>query len=271
MTRLKWQEAVQQCSVEGRPHVLVTVLATSGSTPRAAGTKMVIEAGQIHDSIGGGQFEYLVIARARDMLNQGLVAQRIEHFPLAAAAQQCCGGSVTVLLECFADLTLRTALFGAGHVGEEVHKLLVGLNANVAWFDSRASLPAVEEGLCRLIGEPLTVVAELDPAVHALVMTHDHQLDFALVDALLAQGVHSIGLIGSETKWERFRARLAQAGWSEAALARVRCPVGDREIGRKDPPAVALSIVAELLKLEGAGEISSLSWRQVRSSLVQDV
>ena len=203
---MKWQQAVSACHANASPFAVATVIGTTGSTPRDATTKMVITPDDIYDTIGGGQLELQVIERAREMLKSPVPAQQLDHFPLATKAGQCCGGSVTVLLECFADLTLRTALFGAGHVGEEVHKLLVGLNANVAWFDSRPSLPAVEEGLCRLIGEPLTVVAELDPAVHALVMTHDHQLDFALVDALLAQGVHSIGLIGSETKWERFRA-----------------------------------------------------------------
>ena len=88
----------------------------------------------------------------------------------------------------------------------------------------------------------------------------------------LIAGFVSIGLIGSDTKWQRFQARLLRDGFAHADLARVRSPIGVEGISRKDPPAVAVSIVAQLLQLQSAtGKAdATLSWRQIKSTLVAD-
>ena len=99
-------------------------------------------------------------------------------------------------------------------------------------------------------------------------MSHSHDLDYELVHACLRQQRMSIGLIGSTTKWQRFQARLRRDGVADAQLARVRCPVGVADVKRKEPYAVALSIVTQLLQLEPLVETRSLTWQQVKSSLV---
>ena len=268
---MHWHRAVAHCAGAGTPYVIATVLATSGSAPRQGGTKMVITGKEIYDSIGGGQFEYLVIERAREQLAGTQGNASIHHFPLAAAATQCCGGSVTVLLESFGERALCAAVFGAGHVGRRVVALLADLDAQLDWFDARTDI-APEAGVhCVQIASPAASVANMDSATEALVLTHDHQLDFELVVALLEQDVASIGLIGSVTKWQRFKARLQQRGFSEAQLERVRCPVGARHVPGKQPMAIAISIVAELLQRRGVpkSENAPLSWQQVRQTLVR--
>ena len=205
--------------------------------------------------------------RARSMLQAGVTTAAIQHFPLAAATAQCCGGSVTVLLECFAQSTLRLAVFGSGHVGRRVVSLLSDLDAQVSWYDSRPDQP-MEAGVpCRPLSD---LPAAVDGHQDVLILTHDHQLDYELVRAALDADVGSIGLIGSATKAKRFAARLEHDGYSEAQRARVRCPVGQR-LPSKQPMAVAIAIVAELLEARPStpSTDTALSWRQIKESLVQ--
>lgn len=284
---MQWYKAINHQAALGEPYVIATVVATSGSAPRPAGTKMVITPQREHDTLGGGQLEHLVIARARTLLSEQCITQHIEHFPLAAAALQCCGGSVTVLLECFAQPALRVAVFGAGHIGQRVVGLLEDLSAHVQWLDaaSRTSegdlMSDARSTLLQKIAAPATAIKNLPANTHVVVVTHDHQLDYALLQAALQQGVShyaSLGVIGSATKWQRFRARLLADGLATGAVDAIRCPLGAGTATDKQPSAIAIAIVAELLNLTGAENnsattvakaASSLSWHQIKSTLVQ--
>lgn len=269
---MHWHQAVAHCAGAGTPYVIATVLATSGSAPRDGGTKMVITRQEIYDSVGGGQLEYLVIERAREQLAQASAGASVHHFPLAAAATQCCGGSVTLLLESFAGPALQVTVFGAGHVGRRVVALLADLDAQVGWFDAREAI-APEAGIaCTHIDSAAAVVAKLETPGEVLVLTHDHQLDFELVVALLEREVPAIGLIGSATKWQRFEDRLRQRGFSDTQLQRVRCPVGAPKVPGKQPMAIAVGIVAELLQRRpvAPATTAALSWQQLRQTLVRD-
>ena len=113
---MKWQSALAHVAAAHEDHVLVTVLATIGSAPRDAGAKMVVTTAGVEDTIGGGQLEQMVINQARALLDGQQGGQTIQHYPLAAAAEQCCGGSVTVLFEAYV-YRLKVAVFGAGYVG----------------------------------------------------------------------------------------------------------------------------------------------------------
>ena len=66
--------------------------------------------------------------------------------------------------------------------------------------------------------------------------------------ALARGGFPSLGLIGSDRKWERFRTRLRQRGLTEEQLTTVRCPIGATRTS-KEPSAIALSVAAELTEV----------------------
>ena len=271
---MQWYEALAAFEEDGTPHAVVTVLAKSGSTPRDGGDKMVVGSDVIYGSIGGGQLERMAVERAREGLQDAASPmQEIVHYPLAAAAAQCCGGSVTVLIERRCQDVPRVAVFGAGHVGSQVVRLLHDLPAAIAWIDNRPGFfDAGLRGRHQLAEDPAAAAEHLAPQSHALVLTHDHELDFRIVKRLLEHGAcRSVGLIGSATKWRRFRARLLRDGLSEAAVDRVRCPVGSTDVPGKQPMAVAIAIVAELLQLHGTQTRSSpLTWRRIRTALVRE-
>ena len=80
------------------PSVLVSIVEARGSTPREAGAKMVVTAADTVATIGGGEFEYQCVQRARELLEQG-TAFRLERFSLGPSLGQCCGGAAVISLE----------------------------------------------------------------------------------------------------------------------------------------------------------------------------
>ncbi|MFQ3787236.1 xanthine dehydrogenase accessory protein XdhC [Halomonas sp. A29] len=258
-----WHEALHRLQSEGLPHALATVVTSAGSTPREPGARMVITEDAVCDTLGGGTFEFQVIDAAREKLARGESGMSLEAFALGGRSGQCCGGFVNVLLEVFPGSAATLALFGAGHVGTELARLAAPLPWRVLWHDSRenafpawaADQPRLD---CRHAADPQAAVEALPAGSHALVLTHDHAEDRELIDALLKRGdMASIGLIGSKSKWASFRSRLKDAGHDDAALARVRCPIGMANGGTggdKTPYAIAIAAMAELLPLVGTAE-----------------
>ncbi len=258
-----WHAQLHRLQQEGLPHALATQVTSAGSTPREPGSRMVITATETFDTLGGGHFEWQVIEAARKRLGDNQTGITLEAFALGGRSGQCCGGFVNVLIEVFPGAATQLAVFGAGNVGRELVRMAGPLNWRIQWFDERDELfPGWEREQPRLsrhdLADPEAAVASLNPGSHALVMTHDHGLDRALVDALLRRGdCASIGLIGSQSKWASFRSRLRATGHGEQALAQVRCPIGAAPDGRKPsdktPYAIALVSLAELVHLVADG------------------
>ena len=149
-------------------------------------------------------------------------------------------------------------IYGAGHVGRALVGVLAPLpTLALTWVDTAADrFPTAVEAVTHLVASEPAAVARYAPldADH-LILTYSHALDLALCHALLGQPTGSIGLIGSATKWARFRARLGALGHSPAQIARIACPIGDPALG-KHPQAIALGVAAALLRSSGskAGE-----------------
>ncbi len=260
---MDWLRALQHLRETRTPGVLVTITQVRGHAPRASGAKLVVAAGDSWGSIGGGNLEECAVRRARALLHDAATAVLTETHDLSDRAPgehgvQCCGGHVTILYE---PLPVRpsVAVFGMGHVGLELALLLSRHDLELHLVDSRADQLADDRLAPVLTGPadvrvhrvpvlPELVVADLPAGTDVLVLTHDHAEDLALLDALLRSDLPgSIGLIGSSAKWTRFRARLAELGHGEAAIARVRTPIGDSAITGKEPARIALAVAVELL------------------------
>lgn len=233
-----------------RPGVLCTVAKVVGSAPQEPGAKMHVWAGGFSGTVGGGKFEAEVLVEARRLLDGGRDDAFLKEYTLCREMGQCCGGKVTVFFEA---LTRRKAvhIFGAGHVSRALASVLDGADLEVAvydsrpeWADAKAFPPAVR--LIRAEPLPLARAAGYGPLDAALVMTYDHDLDLALVDALLDKPLGYLGVIGSLHKSRVFRARLPAARrplWDAA----VRCPIG-KKLSSKNPKAIAIAMAAEVLE-----------------------
>ncbi|MEW6169745.1 MAG: xanthine dehydrogenase accessory protein XdhC, partial [Pseudomonadota bacterium] len=142
-------------------------------------------------------------------------------------------------------------LYGAGHVGQALARIVAELPLRLTWIDARAELfPPAPPGGARVLvpQDPVETVALAPAGARFLVMTHDHELDYRLCRALLARDDFAFaGLIGSKSKAARFGSRLAREGVEPARIARLTCPVGLGASRSKWPAAIAVSIAAQLL------------------------
>ncbi len=259
-----WFEAVARLRASREPGVLVTVTDVRGHAPREAGAKMVVSASATWGSVGGGNLEEEAVRRARELVASGAAAPEsfTTHLSDKAPFQhgvQCCGGEVTVLLEPLAVVP-AVAVFGVGHVGLELARVLARHDLELHLVDSRPehlsdevlspladAVAAVHVHQVPVL--PELVLAELPPGTHVLVLTHDHAEDLAICDAAIrADHLGPIGLIGSSAKWARFRSQLLSSGHTPETVDRIRTPIGLPGITTsKEPAAIAVSVAAELL------------------------
>ncbi|MFE3580186.1 xanthine dehydrogenase accessory protein XdhC [Streptomyces vinaceus] len=270
---MSWVAAVARLRARREPGVLVTVATVRGHAPRRAGAKLVVGRTETWGSIGGGNIEAVAIDRARELIGAAAAEPEPESEPEPELMEfalndkvtgrhgvQCCGGAVTVLLEPL-PVVQAVAVFGVGHVGLELARILARHHLDLHLVDTRPDMLTDERlgVLADAVAQvhvhhtpllPEAVLAELPPGAHVLIMTHDHAEDAALCDAALrTAGLGSIGLIGSSAKWARFRQRLAtEGGHDAAAIDRIKTPIGISGIAGKEPATIAVSVAADLLR-----------------------
>ena len=142
-------------------------------------------------------------------------------------------------------------VWGAGHVGRAIVGTLAPLpEFEITWVDTGPGRfpDAPPDGVTPLCAaNPADAVAHAPADAEHLILTYSHALDLELCHRLLGHGFRSCGLIGSRTKWARFRSRLAALGHGEASVARIRCPIGDPALG-KHPQAIAVGVARDLLR-----------------------
>jgi len=211
-------------------------------------------------TIGGGALEWEATALAREMLQNGK-AEMQRVMPLGPDLGQCCGGTVTLGFQRNAATggTTQPALWiwGAGHVGRAIAGVFAPFQDRpITLIDTTtARMPRdLPDGVAPLVAaDPLMVVPHAPDDADHLILTYSHDIDLALCDALLRRGFGSIGLIGSDTKWVKFRRRLHAMGHVPAQIARIACPIGDPSLG-KHPQAIALSVATAMLTAQSLKE-----------------
>lgn len=144
-------------------------------------------------------------------------------------------------------------LYGAGHVGQALARILTELPLRLTWIDSRSELRATPG--VRYEPDPVASVAEAPVGAYVLVMTHSHPLDFRLCHEVLQRNDFAwLGLIGSASKSARFRSRLRRAGLDACAVARLVCPIGIEGVRGKWPAVIALAVAAQIMReISGPG------------------
>lgn len=268
------RDTAQQWLAEGPPAVLVEVVEARGSVPRGAGTRMLVDADRVVGTIGGGHLEWKAIAAARRMLASRATTLTesgnfTEHYPLGPALGQCCGGAVTLAYSILGAAGLaqwppaaprfELQLYGAGHVGRAIVRALTPFNVRITWIDEReeefaaaqrdAPGPGLAEVRTVCVDGVEAEVSQAAPGAFFLVLTHQHDLDLRITEAILRRGDFGyLGLIGSRTKRQRFVHRFEQRGIPLPTIARLTCPIGVPGIAGKEPEVLAAAVVAQLLQ-----------------------
>ena len=166
------------------------------------------------------------------------------------------------LLEPVTGSEFNIAVFGAGHVGSAVVRILSTLDCNIRWFDSRRNIFAPVPANVQPIEttDPAAEVAAMPPGASYLVMTHSHPLDLEVCARILARGdAGYCGLIGSLSKRRQFEKRLRGLGLADDRIAGLVCPIGVEGISGKKPAEIAVAVAAELLQVHERRSRASMS------------
>jgi xanthine dehydrogenase accessory protein XdhC len=181
-------------------------------------------------------------------------ASQLLRAPYARAAPRIrrdANGDVT-LFERLDDVLPPLWLYGAGHVGQALARILAELPLRLTWIDSRAEqFPAQVPAAVDVVHStnPAQSVVAAPAGARFLVMTHSHPVDYALCRAVLARNDFAwVGLIGSKSKAARFRSRLASDGFGRDTIARLVCPIGIGGIASKWPAAIAVGVAAQVMR-----------------------
>ena len=254
------------------PTILVEIEAVKGSSPREAGTFMLVSQEALWETIGGGQFEYMAIDHARAMLRTGTTEDRMD-IPLGPEIGQCCGGRTLLrfrLITAEISATLEARLkgeaerqpavfiFGAGHVGKALADALSLLPLTLTVVETReGELRDLSQAVASVLTPmPEALVAKIPANGAAVIVTHDHALDFLIAkEALARDDLAYVGMIGSKTKRATFSHWLEREGEPPSRLAKLTLPIGGNSVRDKRPAIIAALVAAEVLQAFSAAEI----------------
>ena len=238
------------------------ILDVKGSSPNNIDDIILISQDTIFGTIGGGNLEYLVIDEAKKLLNKK-IKNKILSIPLGPGIGQCCGGYVQVELslhknskEALKNESLKNNIkpnlyiFGSGHIGQAIISKLEDINFNTFIIDSREdylNMTNIKDINYLLSKKPWEIVSKLDDNSYFIVLTHSHDFDLKILNAVLKKNNTFVGLIGSQTKKKRFYKRLINNGHNKSIVEKIECPIGIDIGNSKDPNEIAFSIITRIL------------------------
>jgi len=210
----------------------------------ASGTGLVVTADDVRGTLGSLQHDGEAAVLARMLLAS-------EGVPGLAMLDGPAG------LEVFIDVLpvpgFSVVVFGAGHVGRALVRVLADIDCRLRWVDSRddAFPETIPDNVDPMTTDtPEAEVAAAPPGAYFLVMTHSHPLDEALAESILRRGDFAyFGLIGSQSKRRQFEKRLEARGVPRDRLARMTCPIGISGVTGKEPEVIAIAVAAEMLQI----------------------
>jgi xanthine dehydrogenase accessory factor len=243
----------------GHTFVLATMVRTEGSAPRNVGAKMLVfPDGSISGTIGGGNFEKMVIDdclglfEVRDQADRKGTPTLLKTYRFSRsgpdATGMCCGGEADVFMELFAPPE-RLIIFGGGHIARDLVTIAAGLDFRITIIDDR------QEILNQYANPVETILTDpeyeenlppVDEDCYVVIVTRSHVIDRRVLAKMIRENVAYLGMIGSKAKVSDTVAFLKAYGIEESLLSKVHTPIG-LDIGAEGPYEIALSIAAELV------------------------
>jgi len=245
-------EEINRNLAAGKPFVLATIIQTAGSSPRQTGAKMLVYPdGSIFGTIGGGNFENLVIKDGVNLFgNKESTLLKKYSFSREGSDStgMCCGGEAKVYMEKF-GASKRLVIFGGGHVGRDIVKVCRNLDFSITVVDDRPEiLDGYDSGIDTIQTDNRYSenFPALDGNCYVVIVTRSHDFDRIVLEQVLQSDCAYVGMIGSRKKISKVFQSLRDNGISEEKLSKVLAPVG-LDIGGEGPYEIAISIAAELI------------------------
>ena len=204
-------------------------------------------------TVGGGKVEARAIEHALLLLRRGAIEPEMMKWNLQRDIGMTCGGETTYLFEVHNRKNWNIVIFGAGHVGQALIRVLQGLDCQITCVDSRgdwlAKLPSSPKISIVESPEPAAEVANIKPNSYFVVMTHGHATDLPILAEIVRAHPQApyIGVMGSDVKAQKLRQEMHGLRLDSAQIGKLHCPIG-LTLGENVPAEIAISIVAELLQ-----------------------
>lgn len=243
---------LKNCIEQGIPAVLCIVTKTTGSTPRKAGSKMLVfQDGTIKGTVGGGNVEFQAIQDALKIISCG--EPFTKHFQLEEDLKMHCGGTMEVYFEPIGCLP-KLYIFGGGHIGRALSGYACGLGFHPFVFDQREGI--FDEwnmsGVETRNGDFLQIIDSLtfDTNTYIAIVTHKHDFDETVLLACLPHEFAYLGMIGSKRKVAEIRKNALEIhAIAETKLNKVDMPIGI-PFAAETPAEIAISIVAKMIDVK---------------------
>jgi xanthine dehydrogenase accessory factor len=239
------------------PLVVVTLVSLRGSAPQDLGAKVIITSeGLVYGTIGGGKIEAHCIEFAKNeiLLNPESELKVCHTWNLQKDIGMTCGGEVSMFFEKEDHASAwNIAIFGAGHVSQELTRALLRLECNLFVIDNRQEwldkLPTGVNLKTILFKDMKVALKELPANTFIVSMTMGHSYDVPILfEALKKYNFPFIGVIGSVSKRNALESELKKLGLNSDHLNKMVCPIGEK-VGTNDPAEIAISVIAQLLSV----------------------
>jgi xanthine dehydrogenase accessory factor len=220
----------------------------------AAGAKLLLLDNRIRlGTLGSPGLDEAATQMARSQITQG--TSRTVSFSLPEA-------SARVFIEVHSP-PATLVIVGAGHVAMPLVRMAHTVGLRTLVVDSRPRFATPErfpEADALFVGIPSEIVQTLSltPSTAVILVAHDYKFDLPILRHVLASSVGYIGMLGSRQRGQAILKLLQEDGVSDAALQRVRVPIG-LDLGSRSVPEIALAILAEIVSVRYGGSNLPLS------------
>lgn len=245
-------QEIAECEKNGASVALCSIVSASGSTPRHAGSKMLVfPDGHISGTIGGGELEQLIIHNALESLDDGMTRLiPYDYINNNEPNDQSLSGRVEVFIDPIQP-KVTLVVVGGGHIGQKVVSLAHWLGYRVIMSDAREGFcdsnkaPGADAYFCCKMSE-LPSKFNVNNRTYFVLTTQNAEVDIEGLPAILATTAPYIGVIGSKRRWEATKKGLLELGINPDRISCVRSPIG-LELHAETPQEIAVSILSEII------------------------
>jgi len=241
-----YQEVVRMRQ-KGGSAILTTLVSVDGAYSKGEEAKVLIKTSgeKIGSLLGGIELEKKVLRKSETLFKEKKPKVLVLNYG---------NREMQILLEpIFSEPTVY--IFGAGHISEQVAPLAKKVHFKVVVLDDREMFankerfPVADEVIV-LEFERCFDQLNIDDSSYIVIVTRGHLYDGFVLEQAVKSNARYIGMIGSKKKIQTLYQNLIEKGIDKETLGRVHAPIGI-DINSETPEEIAISIIAELIKVRG--------------------
>lgn len=236
----------------GKKAAFCIIVETKGSSPRKAGSKMIVYPDKtIEGTIGGGSLEFKVTEDALKVMHENHPQKFV--YQLEQDLSMHCGGTAEVYIEPISPLN-NLYIFGGGHIGKALAKYAQDFGFSIFIIDPRTDiLDKIDfPGIQNINEDFISAAKRINFHTHdyIVIVTPKHAFDEEVLAVCAKKSFSYLGMIGSKTKIALSRKRMVnEKKLNEEELNRVDMPIGIK-FNAQTPEEIAISILAKLIDVK---------------------